>query len=307
MKNAHLPLILCACLLLTSHPADAKGPRKFRVLKGHDNFITQIVLAPKLMATASQDATVRLWKLPAGRPQTVIKAGEDETFGLIALSPKGDHLAISVDSAIHVYAIAKKKAKKVFQLKGHKKEIQALAIDAGGTTLISVSDGVRLWSLTTGKEIGKVAGDKAATYVVFPPGSSDFAVLLADGLHFYSRSTFKETRKLAMKNIRRVAFSSDGALLAATTKDSTLDIYTAKGAKLWSQPKLSDDSYAVFTQDKKTVIAGFENTKLVGLNARTGKMQWFITGDAGLAILDLQGKVLATAANESRIWLWRIR
>lgn len=295
------------CLALWPQVGLSRPARHFKTIKAHGNFVTQFATASKAkyMASVGQDGTARLWKMPGGRKVALIKGADDETFGAIAVDPEGKRVAISVGSAVRVYAIKKRKAVKLHELKGHKKEINALAFDKAGTTLASAADGVRLWNMA-GKEIAKIAEKKKVSDVKFSPATGEIVAVQEDGVHFYGRSSFSEARKIAHKALQRVSFNTDGKMMAAVGTNGTLTLFNAAGKKVWTKDKLASETFAVFAAGDKLVLSAFRGDKVVAHDARTGALKWFINGKEGISVLTIKGKVLVTGGGEGRIWLWKL-
>lgn len=306
--NRHLFCIAtaAACLTLWAQTAGARPARHYRTLRAHKNYLIQVAPAAnsKFVASVAQDGTARLWQMPGGRKLAPFKAAEDETFRAIAVAPDGKHVAISVGSNIRLYAVKRYKATKLMDMKGHAKEITSLAFDKAGTTLASCSDGVRLWNIK-GKEIAKLAPKATFSHVTFAP-SGDVVGVQADSIHFYGRTSLKETRKVALKKIQRVTFSSDGKKMAVVGTNSTLTLLDAAGKKLWSKEKLASETFAVFSPGDKLVISAFRGDKVIAHDTKTGALKWVVNGKEGISVLTIKGNVLVTGAGEGRVWLWKL-
>ncbi len=125
-----IALVALVLSVFTPASADARSfPKRFRILKGHANFITQLSFDAKgsLLASVAQDATVRIWSVKRGRSLAKLTAPDTDDFGVIALAPSGKLLAVTVGTVIRIYGVGGKKKKKVTQLKelkGHKGEIK---------------------------------------------------------------------------------------------------------------------------------------------------------------------------------------
>ena len=297
---------IVVCLALCPRVVFARPARHFRTLRDHKNFITQIGAASQgTFIVSISDSKARMWKMPGGQKRALFQAAEDETFGVVAVAPAGDHVAISVGSTVRLYSVKKFKVKKLHDLKGHKKDITALTFDKAGTTLASSADGVRLWNLA-GKEIAKIAADQEISDVKFSPASGEIVAVQKDGIHFYGRSSFKESRKIAQKEILRVSFSSDGKKLATVGKKNTLTVMDAAGKTIWTREKLASETFAAFTPGDKEVLAAFRGNTVIAHDAKTGAVKWTINGKEGISVLTLAGKVMATGGGEGRVWLWKL-
>ena len=298
---------IAACLALWPQVSQARPARHFRTIKAHNNFVIQFAPAAnaKVVGSVSQDGTARLLKMPGRHKLVRIKGADDETFGAMAVSPDAKHVALSVDSTVRLYAIKKRKAVKLHDLKGHKKEITALAFDKAGTTLASCADGVRIWNLA-GKELTVIAKDKKVSDVQFSPTSGEIVAVLEDGVHFYGRSSFKEARKIAKKKLQRVTFSPDGKLLAAVGTNGTLTVMTVAGKTVWIKEQLASETFAVFAAKGKLVLSAFRGDKVIAHSTKTGALKWFVNGKEGISVLTIKGNVLVTSGGEGRVWLWKL-
>jgi WD40 repeat protein len=120
------------------------------MLRGHGEAVRGLAFSPDgaLLATASSDATVRLWRLTPGHAQAMPDAG---------------WLPLTT-------------------LKGHAGAVRGVAFAPGGATLASASsDGtVRLWSIPDGAELAVLTGHGSAVHgVSFSPTPSASGTLLA--------------------------------------------------------------------------------------------------------------------------------
>jgi WD40 repeat protein len=131
---------------------------------GHQGAIAQIVTAPGgLIATASDDHTVRLWDAATGKERRRLQHGG--WVRAVALSPDGRRLASSsLDDTVRLWDTPT--GKEIYKLRGHGRYggYRAVGFRAGGGRLLSWGDDLKLrvWDVKTGK--------RAAEYAVRPPG-----------------------------------------------------------------------------------------------------------------------------------------
>jgi WD40 repeat protein len=119
------------------------GAHQFR---GHEKFVFSATFSPdsRLLATCSQDFTVRLWPIDGGASRE-LRGHSDEVFA-VAFHPDGSRLATGGrDRAVWLWDVAR--GKEVARLPGHTSYIWSLAFSPDGTTLASGSGDstVRLW------------------------------------------------------------------------------------------------------------------------------------------------------------------
>jgi WD40 repeat protein len=114
-------------------------------------------------------------------------------------------------------------------LRGHRTELQALALRPGSSVLASASaeSDLRLWNTDTGRQIGEIDGDVSLFALAFSPTDGTLA---AGGvnrrLSLRDPATFKSDREVTFKAPRMVgtvAWSPDGRLIAiGDVDDETL-------------------------------------------------------------------------------------
>src|SRR4051812_7405687 len=123
----------------------------------HGDGVNVVVFSPdgSRLATASKDATVKVWDLGNGRELRTYRGSKDEVKAL-AWSRDGRWLASSAGKEIHVWSPEDGKLKTAF--KGHENLVSAVAFAPDAQTLASGSDdnSVRLWELEKGTEIANL-------------------------------------------------------------------------------------------------------------------------------------------------------
>jgi WD40 repeat protein len=125
---------------------DARTHETVARFSGHEKFVYKVLFSPdsRLLASCSQDHTVRLWQVPSGACQ-VLHGHTDEVFAA-AFHPDGTRLATAGrDQAIWLWDL--KRGVEVARLPGHSSYVWSLAWSPDGRTLASGSGDftVRLW------------------------------------------------------------------------------------------------------------------------------------------------------------------
>ena len=113
--------------------------------EGHEKLVYAAAFSPdsRLLATCSQDSTVRLWSVGSGAYRELRHT--DEVFG-VAFHPGGTRLATGGrDGAVWLWDLERDEV--MARLPGHIAYIWSLAFNPDGTTLVSGSGDstVRLW------------------------------------------------------------------------------------------------------------------------------------------------------------------
>src|SRR3954471_16504862 len=119
----------------------------------HGDVVVGVVFSPagSRLATASKDATVKIWDLGNGRELRTYRGSKDPVKAL-AWSRDGRWIASSAGKEIHVWSPEDGKLKTA--LKGHENLVSAVAFSPDAQTLVSGSDdkSVRLWEREKGTE-----------------------------------------------------------------------------------------------------------------------------------------------------------
>jgi WD40 repeat protein len=123
-----------------------------KTLRGHLNRVWTIAFSPdgQLLASGSDDQTIRLWNAHDGTCLTVLQ-GHTGGVTSVSFSPNGQLLASASDnSSIRLWSIDHGTCLRT--LHGHTRWVWAVAFSPDGQTLASGSDDrtIRLWEVETG-------------------------------------------------------------------------------------------------------------------------------------------------------------
>ena len=128
------------------------------VFKGHSHVIFGSCFSPDglLLATASQDQTIRIWDV-AKRQLLRQLAGHEAGVRAVAFSPDGKQLLSgSWDATARVWDVASGQELRV--LKGHIWPVLGVAWSPDGKRALTCSDGFRLWNMETGELLRHYTG-----------------------------------------------------------------------------------------------------------------------------------------------------
>jgi WD40 repeat protein len=192
----------------------------------------------KVLASGSEDRTVRLWDPARGWGVSALEGYPDAVTAL-AFRPDGKALASGgKDGAIHIRDLAT--GKRVETLAGHKGAVASLAFAPDGKSLTSEDeDGERrFWDLAAGKETSVEKTDRGPDPTALSPDGKTRAVAgpyhrirLVDAtgpnLGRERWAAFRGPDEAA----RVLAFSADGKILAVGFEDRTIWLWVVKGGR----------------------------------------------------------------------------
>ncbi|MBE9076801.1 hypothetical protein IQ241_05740 [Romeria aff. gracilis LEGE 07310] len=274
---------------------DASTGRCLRSLPGHTNTINAIAFHPqgKLLASCSQDATIRLWQLDDPHVETVpcqVLEGHQGRVWSAAFSPDGKLLVSgSEDCTLKRWNLESMECDRTFV--GHQSWVKTVAISPDGQSVASGSFNgtLKLWDLSTGECLHSWPGHPATvTMLAFSPNGQ----LLASSSYDQTVKVWQVSTQQCVRTLREhgnrvwsVAFSPDGQQLASGSDDHATrlwDLKTGHCAKTWKGHTNGILSLS-FKADGQWLATGHEDQTIKLWNPQSGEVVRTLRGHANRA------------------------
>lgn len=275
-------------------------------LDGHVDDVLVIAFSPdgKLLATSSDDKTVRLWDAATNKLLATFDQ-HTEPPTCLAFSADGAFLASGgKDRNIHLFDTKANALKAT--LKGHKEPIACLMFSADGKSLTSadLEANVRLWDIPTEQGQGLYDGNiEDVTALTFTPDGKSLVAGTAEGTIKVVDLATREVKAIEGHKglVAVIACSADGKRLVAGNKDRSIKLYDLAAGKLTTSLKESIGviTSVSFTADGSMVAAGSEDANVHIWDLATGKIDRVLKGSAGPVksfAFTPDGKAVITAA-----------
>lgn len=201
-------------------------------LRGHIDTVLSVAFAPnsQILASGSQDETVRIWQALDGKQLRILK-GHKDLVHCVTFAPNGQILASSSDDKT-IRLWRRDDGASLYILKGHTNRINSIAFAPDGQLLASGSGDktVRLWQVIAGTSLETMPFLEHRSLVhsvTFSPdgqilaSGSGYTVWLwrvADGVLLHMLKGHKN-------QVNSVAFAPNGQILASGSDDKSVRLW----------------------------------------------------------------------------------
>jgi WD40 repeat protein len=206
----------------------------FKATKTHGVYSVAYSPDGKIIASGSDDNTIKLWKVATGKPLKTLK-GHTQGVRTVAFSPDGTLLASgSKDKTVILWDVST--GSRIRSLVGHAAEISAVVFSPDGTTVASASFDrtIKLWNVGSGESKSLTGHTDQISSITY---SSDGRVLASAGddrtikLWDIASGTYK-TLAGHPKEISGVTFLPGRNVLFSASWDATVRVWNTETDEL---------------------------------------------------------------------------
>jgi WD40 repeat protein/tRNA A-37 threonylcarbamoyl transferase component Bud32 len=311
------------CTETVSQPPKTQNWQCIRTLTGHATSARSVAISPdsQILASASDDNTVKAWHLDSGNLRNTFKQQsgffqrEATCFTSVAISPEGQILASGcLDKTIKLWHLSN--GNWIRDLKGHSDSVYCVAITPDSQTLVSGGREkiIKVWNLSNGQALRSLTGHADSVYAVaigaegqtLVSGSRDNTIKVWNLLNGKLLNTF--TGHLDWVNC--VAISLDGKTIVSGSNDNTIKLWNLGSGQLIRTLNGHSNwvTSVAISFNNSTLLSGSRDKTIKLWNLNSGELIATLTGhleSVCSAVLSRDGNTIASSSDDGAIKIWQ--
>jgi WD40 repeat protein len=298
-----------------------------RTFKGHTKEVGAIAFNTDgtLLATGSDDQTVRIWDTATGKELHTLKADERLRVEAVAFSPDGKLLASAGwDATVRLWDPVTGKLERKFEAgEPNHDSVRGIAFSPDGKKLIAVgmlvpagdNEPMPIFDVASGKRERTVDSKitNGLSSVAFSRDGKVFATNnYYEGPQLWDFATGRALKLFKHPAVGQIVFSRDGSVLASVANDEMIRLWDVPGAKELRtlRAKGSTVSAVAFSRDGKHLAsAGHKDGSVKLWNVATGEELRSLKGHTARSTrvaFHPDGKQLASGGADGMVKLWDV-
>ena len=314
----HRQTVSILVLLFGAAVATAAQPAPGRVevvktagkqLKAHGGELKDLEVSPdgRVLASAGDDKTVKLWSLPAGQLLHTL-TGHTKPMTDVEFSPDSRLVATaSEDRSISVWSVAD--GKRVALLTGHSAWVSTVRFTPDGRLLVSEAEAEwRIWAMpdATPGAVRKMDRSRLGGSVVTPDGRT-IAVGVAQGVALLSLPDLKDVAMLDVGSVHALAITPDGQTLAVAGRDSIVLWSLAQRQRIGVAANVAGVNVLRISTDGRMLASGDARGAVRTWSLSEGRQVAVMTGHRRAVValaISPDGRHVVSGSSDSTARLW---